>query len=57
MPAKPASPAKRLSRKKSKTSGIIKVATLGLAGLIAGLLSGCSVATTFTSYFNLVVGS
>jgi len=34
------------TRKKSKKSGIIKVASLGLAGLLAGLLSGCSIAFT-----------
>jgi hypothetical protein len=54
--AKPASPAKRPARKKSKTSGILKLASLGLAGLIAGLLFGCSVTTaspTLTSYSSL----
>jgi hypothetical protein len=57
MSAKPASPAQRPTRKKSKASGIIKVASLGLAGLIAGLLSGCTVTTAspaLTSYSNLV---
>jgi hypothetical protein len=47
MAAKPASPNKRpapkrsqrRSQPRSKTRGIIKVASLGLAGLIAGLLS------------------
>src|SRR5438034_904192 len=57
MSAKPISPVQRPTRKKSKASGILKVASLGLAGLIAGLLSGCTVSTTspaLTSYSNLV---
>jgi hypothetical protein len=36
MSAKQASPAKRPSKKR----GILKIASLGLAGLIAGLISG-----------------
>ena len=43
MAAKRTSPTKRptpkRSQRRSKTRGIIKVASLGLAGLIAGLLS------------------
>jgi len=47
MAAKPASPAKRPSRKRGR--GILKIASLGIAGLIAGLLSGCSVARGVSS--------
>jgi hypothetical protein len=47
MAAKPASPAKRPSRKRSR--GLLKIASLGIAGLIAGLLSGCSVARDVSS--------
>ena len=43
MAAKPAFPTRRptpkRSQRRSKARGIIKVASLGLAGLIAGLLS------------------
>jgi hypothetical protein len=53
MAARPVSPKKRPSKKR----GILKVATLGVAGLIAGLLSGCSLSTTsitLTDYSQVV---
>ena len=53
MAAKLASPKKRPSKKR----GLLKIATLGVAGLIAGLLSGCSASTesiALTDYSRVV---
>jgi hypothetical protein len=53
MAAKLASPKKRPSKKR----GILKIATLGVAGLIAGLLAGCSASTesiALTDYSQVV---
>jgi hypothetical protein len=52
----PNSSSKRHTRKKR---GLLKIASLGIAGLIAGLLSGCSVATTSVALTNYsrVVGN
>jgi hypothetical protein len=41
MAAKPVSPKKRPTKVRRAARGLIKIASLGVAGLIAGLLSGC----------------
>ncbi len=49
MAAKPNIPKKRPSIARKAARGLIKVASLGVAGLLAGLLSGCSVAASAAS--------
>jgi hypothetical protein len=48
MSAKPASPAKRPNPKLGR--GLLKIASLGIAGLIAGLLSGCNITPDASSF-------
>ena len=53
MAARPVSPKKRPSKKR----GILKIASLGIAGLIAGLLAGCTAAPesiALTNYSGVV---